>query len=131
MKRAITLISLLLPWHVVLASNFEAEGFITIVAKKLQSNLPSYSVDGLFQAKRASAKWEYSFWIEAEKAWVTEVRINIKQINAFKTFVDVNVVKIKGGLLSSSEENNGQLSKIWAEKIKEILNSPNQSFNFD
>ncbi len=109
------------------AGSFEADGFIEEIARKLQSNLPNEAVDGLIQAERKQRNWEYSFWIEAEKTWVTEVKIELTYKNAYKTSVEVEVSKIIGGLISEKREEQSELSNIWSKKIENLLSSPNKA----
>ena len=125
MIRYIILILLFLPWGCALAAGFEAEGGIDSAAKKLQSELPKLSIDGLFQAKRNAPNWKYSFWLKREKYWFIEVRINLEYINVYKTHVKVKVVKVTQGLLSDSETINSELSEKWSAKTSALLKASN------
>lgn len=128
MKLITTLLIALFISDTIFADSFETDGHINIVAKNLHYQLPNYAVDKLIQAKRDGTAWQYSFWIEVEKTWVTEVRVNLKQINSYTTEVEVDVVKISGGLFFSNTKKQNDLTKLWSDKVSEILKIRSENY---
>lgn len=91
------------------------------VAQVLQSKIPGFALDRLFEAKRGSAEWNYTFWTRIEKTWVEEVRITVRQKSATSSEVEVGVFKIQGGLVKTATKPQPQASADWAAKIRTAI----------
>jgi hypothetical protein len=108
------------------ASLLRAESFTTdrhcdAVAEILQKKIPEFAVDRLFEAKRGSAEWHYRFWTKAEKTWVEEVRISVRQKSGFSCDVEVDVFRIDGGLVKTKSKPQPLAATDWKAQIQELL----------
>ena len=103
------------------AETFVADRAYQVVAEILQKRLPDLAVDRLFEAKRIGAGMNYAFWIKAEKAWVEEVRIDVRQKAATSSDVSVDVVRIDGGLIKSTTTPVAAETSAWTNRIREIV----------
>ena len=125
MKKIFIISLFLLIASSVYSGSFTDEHFIDESARILQAELPKYSSDGLVESKRNSGQWIFSFFIKAGKINVEKVIIELKQINAYSSKANVKVFEIKGGLIFKSTNELKNLSVIWTDKIKKILQKPN------
>lgn len=109
-----------------IAGFMRAESFVVDrhcggVAEILQRKIPEFAVDRLFEAKRDDAEWHYAFWTKAEKTWVEEVRITVRQKAAHSSGVVVEVVRLDGGLLKTKSKPQPLEAADWTAKIRELL----------
>jgi hypothetical protein len=113
---------------VLRADSFVADRHCSGVAEILQKKIPELAVDRLFEAKRDSAEWHYAFWTKAEKTWVEEVRITVRQKAAYSSDVVVEVFRIDGGLVKTKSKPEPLAAAAWTTKIRELLKKePNQA----
>jgi hypothetical protein len=99
----------------VVSSNYE------VIARRLQTRLPNFAADKLIEAKRGSAEWRYSFYTRIEKTWVEEVQVSVRQESADTTRIDVEVVRIEGGLLKTKAVPLPASTKEWSAKIGDVI----------
>jgi hypothetical protein len=101
--------------------SFVADHYCDGVAEILQKKIPEFAVDRLFEAKRGSAEWRYAFWTKAEKTWVEEVRITVRQKAAHTSDVVVEVFRVEGGLVKTTSKPQALAEADWTAKIRELL----------
>lgn len=101
--------------------SFVAERHCDGVAEILQKKVPEYAIDRLFEAKRGSAEWHYAFWTKAEKTWVEEVRITVRQKTAHSSNVVVEVFRVDGGLVKTTSKPQPLATTDWTGRIRELL----------
>ncbi|HXA80626.1 MAG TPA: hypothetical protein VNV14_05075 [Opitutaceae bacterium] len=121
MKRLILFFILFLVPLFLRAEGFVVDRWINSVAEILQRKMPELSTDRLFEAKRGNAEWTYRFCTKADKTWVEEVRIHVRQKNAYSSDVNVEVVRLDGGLLWTTTEPEPAASEEWTAKIRDLL----------
>lgn len=120
--RPLTLTLCLLCFSSVLrAESFVVDQQCSVLAEILQKKLPELAVDRLLEAKRDSAEWHYAFWTKAEKTWVEEVRVTVRQKAAHSSDVLVEVLRIEGGLVKTKSEPQPLSAAEWTTKIRELL----------
>ena len=113
---------------VLRADSFIVDRQFSDVAEILQKKIPELAVDRLFEAKRDDAEWHYAFWTKAEKTWVEEVRITVRQKAAYSSDVAVEVFRIDGGLVKTKSKPEPLAAATWTASIREILKkAPNQA----
>lgn len=103
------------------AESFVADLHVDGAAEILQKKIPEFAVDRLFEAKRDSAEWHYAFWTKAEKTWVEEVRITLRQKAVYSSDVVVEVFRIDGGLVKTKSKPQPLAAAEWTAKIRGIL----------
>jgi hypothetical protein len=103
------------------AGSFIAEQPFSVLAEVLQKRVPELAVDRLFEAKRGNAEWHYAFWTKAEKTWVEEVRVSVRQKSSSSSDVKVEVFRIDGGLAKTSSKPQPVAAADWTEKIRVLL----------
>ncbi|MDB6092852.1 MAG: hypothetical protein JWM32_414 [Verrucomicrobia bacterium] len=109
------------------ADSFLADRHCSGVAEILQKKILELAVDRLFEARRDGAEWHYAFWTKAEKTWVEEVRITVRQKAAYSSDVVVEVFSIDGGLVKTNSKPEPLAAATWTAKIRELLKKePNQ-----
>ena len=100
---------------------FVADRHCDGVAEILQKKIPEFAADRLFEAKRGSAEWRYAFWTKAEKTWVEEVRITVRQKAAHSSDVVVEVFRVDGGLVKTVSKPQPLAAADWTARIRELL----------
>lgn len=105
----------------VRGESFVADRHCDGVAEILQKKIPEFAVDRLFEAKRDGAEWHYAFWTKAEKTWVEEVRIVVRQKAARTSDVVVEVFRVDGGLVKTTSKPQPIAAADWTAKIRDLL----------
>jgi hypothetical protein len=103
------------------AESFVADRHSDGVAEVLQSKIPEFALDRLFEAKRGSAEWHYAFRTKIEKTWVEEVRITVRQKSAASSEVEVGVFRIEGGFVKTTTKPQPLSSADWTAKIRALI----------
>ena len=103
------------------ADSFVVEKQYEVLARILQDKLDELSVDRLLEARRDAAEWHFAFRTHAEKSWVVEVRIALRQKGAHSTDAEVEVVRTEGGMIKTKSKPQPIAASEWTTKVRELL----------
>ena len=122
MKRILPTILLLLVSSAARAETFVVDKPYEVLARVLQDTLDELAIDGLLEAKRGSAAWQYAIQTRAEKTWIEEVRVTLRQVSAHSTEVEIEAVRIEGGLLFKNKRRlSPDAEAEWTNRIRALL----------
>lgn len=93
-KKIIFAIFILFPASNLWASSFNVNLSLREAAKILHKEIPNLSYDGLFEAKRKSLKWKYSFRLALEKINIPKIEIFLKSNTRSETSIKIQIINV-------------------------------------
>ena len=102
------------------SSSLMVSNNIDIIAKKIQTEIPQVSFDGLFEARRENDGWSYVFWNNQGKLWVEKIHIRLIQLALYETRIQIDAYREESGMLFNQREPKPELVQKTCEWLKRI-----------
>lgn len=92
---------------------------IDVIARIIQSQLPQKAYDGLFEAKRLTSRWIYTYWVRYDKTWVDQVEITLTALSPKETRIQIDASRIEQGMVFRSKKRDEDLIRTTANWVQE------------
>jgi hypothetical protein len=98
---------------------------ITQLAKLLQAQLPSLSVDGMLEAERQAHGWVFNVRVKADPNGADEVQVIVHETSPSQSEIRVQGVRIDSNLFTSKRGVNAALTAEWTDRILKLVEKAN------